>query len=672
MNDPKQLPPAVSFVLANSAHGALIVSRFDRIDTPDGGAYGVGAQILHCGAYEAEEVATINQLLDLRRKHFGDGVVMIDCGANIGVMTIECAEYMRGWGTVTAYEPQERLFYALAGNIALHNCFNARAVLAAVGNYDGEILVPTVDYCRPGSFGSLELIGDNRDLGQVVSDGRLVPLVTIDGLLLPRVDLLKIDVEGMEIDVLRGAAATILRCKPIIVMERVKSDERAMVNQLDKVGYRSVPMRRMNVLAVPRDAQYVKFRSDAVIDQAVVLGEAGEAEQAMALIDDVLKAEPNNHLARINRAALLMQVQRHEEAIAEYGIVLSANSAPPTIIEAARFGTGFANLVLGNLREGFAGFEHRKKVPLPAAITDKPELTMIGDGERVPSGQTVLLVGEMGFGDNIMFLRYAPMLAAKGASVIVSVPPSIAPLARCLPSIQVHGEHSPPFDCWARMMSLARVFGTDIDSVPTPAAFELPATAVARWRAAMTMADGGSRLRVGLCWSGNRESQYDRHRNVPFAALAPLFDAFPEAAFYSLQLDVRDGDRAAFDKSTIYDVGHKLKSFLDTACVVANLDLVITVDTSVAHLAGTVGVPTWVILTSFRTYWLWIRGRNDSPWYPSARCFRQTIDGEWGGVVAQIAGELAEFAASRVTERTKRWPANSPSVAMASLSPTRP
>ena len=152
-------PPSrkIAFVLASSDHGAVIVNRFDYRMIDKARGYGVGFQILEKTAFDPEEVELAISLLRLRRKYFGDGVVAIDCGANIGVHTIEWAKTMTGWGSVIAIEAQERIFYALAGNVAINNCFNARAVFAAVSATNGTMRVPNPDYLQPASFGSLEL-----------------------------------------------------------------------------------------------------------------------------------------------------------------------------------------------------------------------------------------------------------------------------------------------------------------------------------------------------------------------------------------------------------------------------------------------------------------------------------------------------------------------------------
>lgn len=368
----------------------------------------------------------------------------------------------------------------------------------------------------------------------------------------------------------------------------------------------------------------------AACNRAVALGELGRADEALAILDGILAQRPEFEMARLNRGIVRMQVGRLEDAILDYRMIVDH----PELSRAARFGLGFANLVMGNLREGFEGFECRKLPPTP--VPPQPEWT----GQPL-AGKSILVLGEMGLGDNIMFLRYAPMLRARGAeNVFVAVPPPMKPLAECMEGITALSSGKPRFDYWVRMMSLAHRFGTDIDSVPPPAKFNLPPALRDAW----TLPMRSDRIKVGLCWSGSRESEYDSHRNVPLAALAPVVE-LPGIDFYSLQIDVRDSDRAAFDAADIFDVGAKLKHFRDTACVVSALDLVITVDTSVAHLAGSLGVPTWVMLTSFRTYWLWIRDRDDCPWYPQTRAFRQTKDGDWADVVQRVRESLRSIPA---------------------------
>jgi FkbM family methyltransferase len=236
----------VAYVLAATNHGTMIVNRHDQADVDADHAFGVGFQLLSRSSYDPSEVGFALALLELRKTHFGPGVFALDAGANIGVHTIEWARAMFGWGRVLAFEAQEYVFYALAGNVALNNCWNASVRWSALGERDGHIDIPEPDYLRPGSFGSLELKqrgARTEFIGQEVSyekdDCVRTPMVAVDSLALERLDFLKIDVEGMEIDVLRGARATLQACKPIVMLEVVKSDAATLQDILQGLGYRT-------------------------------------------------------------------------------------------------------------------------------------------------------------------------------------------------------------------------------------------------------------------------------------------------------------------------------------------------------------------------------------------------------------------------------------------------
>jgi FkbM family methyltransferase len=233
----------------------MIVNHKDYRMLDQKRGYGVGFQMLNQASFDPEEVGMVMDLLGRRRQHFGDGVVAIDCGANIGAHTIEWARHMVGWGEVTAIEAQERIFYALAGNIAINNCFNARALYAAAGSTEGVMRIPRPDYNVPASFGSLELRkgAKNEFIGQAVdySDKECqdVTVRTLDGLNLMRVDLIKIDVEGMELDVLEGAKEIIARDKPQMLIEVIKTDQVKLQALLVNAGYKLFPM-GINLLAI--------------------------------------------------------------------------------------------------------------------------------------------------------------------------------------------------------------------------------------------------------------------------------------------------------------------------------------------------------------------------------------------------------------------------------------
>ncbi|MDL2284956.1 FkbM family methyltransferase [Oxalobacter sp. OttesenSCG-928-P03] len=244
----------VAFTLVSTDHGSMLVNRHDYRLVGNGG-YGVGFQLLNKSSFDPEEINLLLQLLELRRQHFGEGVVAIDCGANIGVHTIEWAKFMHGWGTVIAVEAQERIFYALAGNITLNNCFNARALWAAIGASKGTINVPVPDYFTPSSFGSMEIRKKESTefIGQVIDyseeNTRVTPMISIDSMDLPRVDVIKIDIEGMEMEALEGADKTIQKSKPQLIIEKIKSDEQALSRFLSSRGYKIFTM-GINLLAI--------------------------------------------------------------------------------------------------------------------------------------------------------------------------------------------------------------------------------------------------------------------------------------------------------------------------------------------------------------------------------------------------------------------------------------
>lgn len=248
-NEPKR---PIAFVLASTNHGSLIVNRHDYRLVDDSG-YGVGYQLLNTSTFDAEEIHIALQLLETRKANYGPGVVALDCGANIGVHTIQWAKQMHDWGSVVAFEAQERIFYALAGNIALNNCFNAKAVCAAIGATTGEIGVPVPNYFSPSSFGSLEIrkTESTEFIGQEIdyNNLQLTPMTSIDALGLTRVDLIKIDIEGMEVEALQGAIDTLVRNTPQLIIEKIKSNETEISDLLTPLGYKIFPL-GINVLAV--------------------------------------------------------------------------------------------------------------------------------------------------------------------------------------------------------------------------------------------------------------------------------------------------------------------------------------------------------------------------------------------------------------------------------------
>lgn len=250
----QNIPRPAPFVMISSNHGTMIVNRNDyrMIDATSG--YGVGYQIMNTSNFDQEEVNFALAMLHSRRQNFGDGVIAVDCGANIGVHTVEWARFMYGWGHVHSFEAQEKIFYALAGNVIINNCLNVTARYAAVGSESGILTIPEPNYLVPSSYGSFELKGrpTNEFIGQKIdyaTGQKTVPLTTIDSLKLTRLDFLKIDVEGMEEEVLAGATLSIASFKPIMLIEIIKSNKEHITTFLHNNGYTSYPF-GINILAI--------------------------------------------------------------------------------------------------------------------------------------------------------------------------------------------------------------------------------------------------------------------------------------------------------------------------------------------------------------------------------------------------------------------------------------
>lgn len=244
------------FVLVATSQGTLIANRNDYHMVDEKRAYGVGWQLFNQGCFDPEEISLAIQLLHLRHQHFGDGVVGLDLGANIGVHTVEWAKALHGRGRVVAVEAQERVYYALAGNIALNNCFNAQAIHGAIGTHEGFLDIPVPDYLTPSSFGSLELRQTSRSefIGQAIDPNKnqRVRMLNIDSLAFSRLDFIKIDIEGMEMEALAGGTRTIDQHKPVMMIESIKTDKAALMQFLNSRNYRTFPV-GINIVAVHQD-----------------------------------------------------------------------------------------------------------------------------------------------------------------------------------------------------------------------------------------------------------------------------------------------------------------------------------------------------------------------------------------------------------------------------------
>jgi hypothetical protein len=275
---------------------------------------------------------------------------------------------------------------------------------------------------------------------------------------------------------------------------------------------------------------------------------------------------------------------------------------------------------------------------LPTRISIKP----LWRGDYPLARKTILLHAEQGLGDTLQFARYVPLLAAQGAKIVLEVQAELKPLLSRLGGATVigRGEEPPPFDVHCPVGSLPLALKTQLTSVPVQIPYlSADETLLAKWSARL---GDLAHPRIALVWTGNASHDNDRNRSIAFAKLAPLFSKIT-ASFVSLQRDVRSEDAAPLAaENRVTHVGRELEDFSDTAAALALCDLIITVDTAVAHLAGAMGRPVWV-LVPFAPDWRWMLQGETTPWYPTARLFRQTSLGEWDSVIARVVAEFGRF-----------------------------
>jgi tetratricopeptide (TPR) repeat protein len=378
-----------------------------------------------------------------------------------------------------------------------------------------------------------------------------------------------------------------------------------------------------------------------------ILDARGRFEDAVTAHRRAVAADPAYAKGHANLAVALRVIGQLDEALAASHRAVALDRNDPLV----RFNHAHVLLMNGHLADGFEEFRWGRKCRewsegYPALA--EPEW----QGEAL-AGRTLLLYAEAGLGDTLQFVRYLPMLAKEGGPIVLQVQPPLVPLLRANRGVTViaRGEPLPRFDLHLPLMDLPRVFGTTLETIPAAIPYLRPDPAkLSRWRSAL---DDETALRVGVVWAGNPRHKGDRQRSLPAEELLPRL-VMPGVKLFSLQKDLRAADAPAVAAlgRDIVDLALRLGDFSDTAAAVTALDLVIAVDTSVAHLAGALGRPVWTLLP-YALDWRWLRDREDTPWYPSMRLFRQRAPLAWDDVVARMSAELARVASG---QRDLLWP----------------
>ena len=369
-------------------------------------------------------------------------------------------------------------------------------------------------------------------------------------------------------------------------------------------------------------------------NRAHLLSSMERYNEALASYDRTIALKPGLVEAHYNRALLLSSMGRYNDALASYNRAISLN---PGYADAC-YNKGLILLLLGDYERGWPLYEWRWKTDhFKDSVRYFKQALWLGD--QPVMGKTLLLHAEQGLGDTIQNVRYIPQLERLGGKIILEVPAPLASLCRTLNAtftLIEKGEEIPPFDLHCPLMSLPLAFRTTVETIPATASY-LGASAQRQSEAHERL---GARIkpRIGLVWSGNPGHQNDHNRSMPLSALKPLLELDYE--FHSLHKEIRPEERALLTELTqIHSHEDELHDFSCTAALINELDLVICVDTSVAHLAGALGKKVWILLPH-RPDFRWMLEREDSPWYPTARLFRQERRDDWEGVINNVITAL--------------------------------
>lgn len=350
--------------------------------------------------------------------------------------------------------------------------------------------------------------------------------------------------------------------------------------------------------------------------------------------------DPNDIHAHHNLGVLHYHRLEVDEAIARAETALTLNPD----MAGAHFGIAEACLLRGEFERGWEEYEWRFKLGNAAPLmppTDRPQWS----GKPLRPGETLLLIADQGFGDVIQFCRYIPWAAQQCPNLAVACSRELHAAIRQFPEVGRifdHWDNKPDFAAWLPLSGLPRLAGTRLDTIPAQVPYLTPdPTKVADWAARLSVLVPRGYRRIGIVWAGRPTHSNDSNRSTPLDTFAPLA-ALPDISLVSLQ---KGGAQAQignyWGRAPLINLGPEVHDYGDTMAIVENLELIVTVDTSVAHLAGAMGKPVWIMLP-YAPDWRWLLERDDSPWYPTVRLFRQSVARDWQPVVAAIAGKMTQ------------------------------
>lgn len=452
-------------------------------------------------------------------------------------------------------------------------------------------------------------------------------------------------------------------CRRGLVLGSLRRDDEALKSLDDAIALkpdfaeahngRGVTLQRLKKLeesltSIDRALELKPDYAEALCNRGITLQYSGRHEEGLANVEQALKIKPDFAEALVNRGAILQNLGQYHQALACYE---KAIQLKPDLSDAHN-NEGMCRLLLGDFVKGWEKYESRWHVGKYKGTRPKFEQPL-WLGKEPLQGKTILLYAEQGLGDTLQFCRYAKLVAAQGATVLLAVQSPLTSLLADLEGVHMiyaieDREALPAFDYHCPLLSLPLAFNTQLGTIPSGVPYlRSDPDRVRRWQIEL----GDTDLpRIGVVWSGNPIHGNDHNRSIALADFIQVVS--PRAQFISLQKDVRSNEKPMLAaRSDILHVGDAIEDFMDTAALVELMDLVIAVDTSVAHLAGALGKPLWLLLP-FNVDWRWLLDRDDNPWYPSARLFRQPLLGDWAPVLATVAAELQEFAQD-ITKKVK-------------------
>ena len=359
------------------------------------------------------------------------------------------------------------------------------------------------------------------------------------------------------------------------------------------------------------------------------------------------REENNPELALKYYAQALTEDRNSASAFNNYGNVLRESGDPLGAIPflqrsiqlspthpTAQFNLAVAYLLAGDYARGWPQYETRWNYEhLAGSLPNYPQPRWTGQDIK---DKTVLVVGEQGHGDNIQFVRFIGDITSRGAQVVLTLNPSLRPLiiGTSVPTILVDGDPLPKFDYWIPIMSIPGVVGSTVENIANVQYYLTADTRLQKeWQTILGLKH---RLRIGFCWSGRRDTWINRHKGMPFETMLELIKRNPGYEWVNLQCDCTAEEEAELVAAGVKAYPGAIRNFADSAALIMHMDVVLSVDTAVAHLAGALGRPVWVMLSQYALDWRWLLDRDSSPWYTTARLFRQPKMGDWTSVTDKI------------------------------------